>query len=87
MSGNVWELCWDWHGTVAAGTAIDPAGRPLGTYRAVRGSGWNGDASRCAVADRGGNYPDIRYNYVGFRVASENVLKNHGLSHFCVSML
>ena len=68
MSGNVWEWCWDWYGSVGTGTADNPAGPSSGTNRVLRGGGWYNDASLCAVADRNGDTPDFRNSNLGFRV-------------------
>ena len=53
MSGNVWEWCWD----------------QISSYRHLRGGSWSGDANGCTVSYRGSYFPDLRYNYFGFRVA------------------
>jgi formylglycine-generating enzyme required for sulfatase activity len=51
MSGNVWELCWDWYGT------IDTSTQASGSNRVKRGGSWNNDASNCTVAIRNNNGP------------------------------
>ncbi len=69
MSGNVWEWCWDRYGSISASTDSAGAGASSGTFRVLRGGGWNGDASHCSVAIR--TYEDP-YNHdnrhLGFRV-------------------
>jgi len=37
MSGNVWEWCWDWSGTLPATTQTDYRGPVSGTARILRG--------------------------------------------------
>lgn len=82
MSGNVWELCWDWYGTIETGT--DKAGASSGSYRVRRGGCYDfygGDcddfyscgyydfyASYCSAAYRGCSSPYFRSIYLGFRV-------------------
>jgi uncharacterized repeat protein (TIGR02543 family) len=69
MSGNVWEWCWDWYGTIGTGTANDPTGPATGTARVMRGGTWKDDASSCAVALRTYNNPSYGFESHGFRVA------------------
>jgi formylglycine-generating enzyme required for sulfatase activity len=65
MSGNVWEWCFDWHGDLPAEKA---SGALSGSYRVLRGGGWDSRPERCRVADRDGDFPDSRANIIGFRL-------------------
>lgn len=66
MSGNVWEWCYDWYGTVSSTTA--DTGASSGSRRVLRGGSWNFSASDCAVSFRNGGDPSSRGSYCGFRV-------------------
>ena len=37
MSGNVFELCWDWYGDYSSGAQTDPTGAFSGSLRVLRG--------------------------------------------------
>ncbi|MEI8045357.1 MAG: SUMF1/EgtB/PvdO family nonheme iron enzyme [Verrucomicrobiota bacterium] len=43
MAGNVWQWCWDWHGTPYAG-GIDPRGAATGLFRVHRGGAFRQSA-------------------------------------------
>ena len=67
MSGNVWEWCWDWYGSISSVTP--DSGPASGTYRCQRGGSWsNYDADNARVAYRDNNYPNSRYDIYGFRL-------------------
>ena len=55
MSGNVWEWCFDLNVS--------------GSYRVVRGGGWDDSASYMQVGDWFYNYPADEDFYLGFRFA------------------
>lgn len=69
MHGNVWEWCWDWRGPYPDQAVTDPMGTESGTYRIVRGGGWNNTAQDCRAARRGGTVPNFRSQRAGFRPA------------------
>lgn len=66
MSGNVWEWCLDWLGTLTYGT--DPKGPSSGQYRVLRCGSWNFDADRCASSNRNGHSAPYVSSDVGFRI-------------------
>ena len=72
MHGNVYEWCLDWFGTLDGGT--DPKGVTSGSYRVLRGGGWDRGASSCASSNRDYDttsfYTCINFGYdrYGFRL-------------------
>lgn len=69
MSGNVWEWCFDWYGSIGAGEVIDPQGAASGTSRVKRGGCWIYYVYYCSVGGRYDNGPDVRGGNLGFRLA------------------
>ena len=61
MIGNVWEWCQDWSDAYPAGSVTDPQGAVTGSFRAVRGGGWNYFAKYCRSADRYDFNPGVAY--------------------------
>ena len=68
MSGNVWEWCSDWKDSYSSGSQTNPKGPSSGSYRVLRGGGWNYSARRCRVSNRFNIVPDYRFNGYGFRL-------------------
>ena len=66
MSGNVWEWCYDWSGTITTTTPAD--GAASGSSRVRRGGSWYYYASFASVSYRFDNLPDGRSSNLGFRV-------------------
>ena len=66
MSGNVWEWCRDWYGTLAYGT--DPVGSASGSDRVRRGGGWINYSGRCTSSSRYDDAPSARGGD-GFRLS------------------
>ena len=66
MSGNVYEWCYDWYGTVNSSTA--DTGASSGSTRVQRGGSWCSYGSGCQVSGGVGSYPYGRDCYLGFRV-------------------
>ena len=67
MSGNVWEWCWDWDGSISGDTAS--SGPASGSGRCRRGGSWSSNgADDARVAYRNLNLPYYRSKYSGFRL-------------------
>ncbi len=69
MSGNVWEMCRDWYGTLIYGT--DPKGSASGSHRVIRGGCWNSSANTCTSSYRDSVAPssDGCIDDLGFRLS------------------
>ena len=66
MSGNVWEWCYDWYGTINSSTA--DTGPEHSSYRSDRGGTWGLNESYCSVFYRDYFDPNYRGRTLGFRV-------------------
>jgi formylglycine-generating enzyme required for sulfatase activity len=74
ISGNVWELCWDWYGSYTAGNQTNPRGVSSGIHRVARSGGWDNDAYYSRIAYRNKSLPTDKTNQIGFRVLRESAL-------------
>ncbi len=72
MHGNVREWCIDWwQNNLTSSPTTNPVGATSGSYRSIRGGGWNESAEWVRSANRS-NYtsPSNRDSVIGFRVAA-----------------
>jgi formylglycine-generating enzyme required for sulfatase activity len=70
MVGNAAQWCLDlFDDKYSQNESIaDPQGPDYGTYRVVRGGGWNAHPRACRSAYRDGKHPGLRREGTGFRV-------------------
>lgn len=74
MHGNVREWCLDWHGEEyynecnQQGIVVNPQGPVTGSFRVLRGGGWDEYVVNCRSAYRSINGPDSRDVDIGFRL-------------------
>jgi len=69
MHGNVLEWCWDWYGAFSTEAQTNPQGPSWGVGRVYRGGSWRFAAHQTRSAFRFRNNPNLRINFVGFRLA------------------
>lgn len=56
MSGNVWEICYDWYGDYSDEAQTNPTGPISGTLHVRRGGCWNNLPGDCRVSNRHDHY-------------------------------
>jgi len=69
MHGNVWEWCEDWKGNYINVSVTDPIGPAEGEVRVLRGGSFNHTASKASSFIRSSLAPNVRYDFLGFRLA------------------
>ena len=67
--GNVVEWVGDWYGDYVGGSVTDPQGPGSGPGRVIRGGCWVGAAKHSRTSNRNVSPPDVRYDFLGFRLA------------------
>lgn len=73
MSGNVFEWCQDFYGDYDMMPVEAPTGPKEGENRVRRGGAYNGTTKGPRVAFRNYELQDIRFNYIGVRLAASNM--------------
>ncbi|MCU0690296.1 MAG: formylglycine-generating enzyme family protein [Polyangiaceae bacterium] len=70
MAGNVAEWCHDWYlPSLGTEPVADPWGTTAGSYRVLRGGGWNNSTSKSRAAARLFVFSELQARNVGFRCA------------------
>jgi formylglycine-generating enzyme required for sulfatase activity len=70
MYGNIDEWCSDWYGEYSSGSVTNPLGPSSGALRILRGGSWANSARNCRSAIRDRDFPNYRFNSIGFRLAA-----------------
>lgn len=76
MSGNVFEWCQDYYGDYNMMPAESPQGPTTGETRVRRGGSWGGTLNGPRISYRNYELENIRYNYIGLRLAATNMDNN-----------
>ena len=71
MSGNVWEMCWDWYDSdyYAQSPMNNPKGPESGTLKVARGGSWVHNAFKCRTMSREHKAAQLADVRIGFRLA------------------
>lgn len=73
MSGNVFEWCQDWFGDYDMMPSENPTGPDDGENHVRRGGSWGGSLKGPRVSSRNYELPNIRWNYIGMRLAATSI--------------
>ena len=73
MTGNVFEWCQDYYGDYDMMPAESPTGPESGETRVRRGGSWGGSTHGTRVSFRIYELENIRYNYIGLRLAATTI--------------
>ena len=68
MSGNQWELCWDWVEKYSPEAQTDPRGPPSGIFHVVRGGSWESEPRLLRAAFRPGSGSPGPYSLNGYGI-------------------
>ena len=80
MSGNVDEWCQDWWGNYDMQYQEDPTGPDDGENRVRRGGDWGGSTKGPRVSYRNYELPNIKWNYIGLRLAATEITDEQAAS-------
>jgi formylglycine-generating enzyme required for sulfatase activity len=69
MSGNVWQLCWDFYGSYGSAPQIDPLGASVKLLHSARGGSFLENAALVRIACRAYWYDWFVSESIGFRLA------------------
>lgn len=69
MSGNIWEMCYDWYEELPEGPLVNPNGPTHGVWRVMKGGCCGSEAKRCESSSRSYTTPTTRVDFQGFRLA------------------